>query len=59
MNNPNGSRPARGIPNIGDGWLSPEDDPHALRGIPVFKPSMEEFLVRTTFKRSLVRIMIC
>lgn len=43
-NNPNGSRPARGIPNIGDGWLSPEDDPHALRGIPVFKPSMEEFL---------------
>ncbi|OXG39396.1 specific transcriptional repressor [Cryptococcus neoformans Th84] len=43
-NNPNGSRAAHGIPNIGDGWLSPEDDPHALRGIPVFKPSMEEFI---------------
>ncbi|KIR40170.1 specific transcriptional repressor [Cryptococcus deuterogattii 99/473] len=43
-NNLNGSGAARGIPNIGDGWLSPEDDPHALRGIPVFKPSMEEFI---------------
>ncbi|ODN80679.1 hypothetical protein L202_02853 [Cryptococcus amylolentus CBS 6039] len=43
-NNPNGPEvPARGIPNIGDGWLSPEDDPSALRGIPVFKPTMEEF----------------
>ncbi|WVQ73686.1 hypothetical protein IAR50_003266 [Cryptococcus sp. DSM 104548] len=43
-NNPNGPEvPSRGIPNIGDGWLSPEDDPSALRGIPVFKPTMEEF----------------
>ncbi|WVF66837.1 hypothetical protein IAT40_001579 [Kwoniella sp. CBS 6097] len=33
----------RGIPQIGDGWLSPEEDPQALRGIPVFKPTMEEF----------------
>ncbi|KAI0084382.1 hypothetical protein BDY19DRAFT_997737 [Irpex rosettiformis] len=24
-------------------WLSPEDDPLAQRGIPVFKPTMEEF----------------
>ncbi|RDX44633.1 hypothetical protein OH76DRAFT_1408862 [Lentinus brumalis] len=24
-------------------WLDPEDDPAALRGIPVFKPTMEEF----------------
>lgn len=24
-------------------WLEPGDDPHASRGIPVFKPSMEEF----------------
>ncbi|WVQ94446.1 hypothetical protein IAU59_001525 [Kwoniella sp. CBS 9459] len=33
----------RGIPQIGEGWLSPHDDPQALRGIPVFKPTMEEF----------------
>ncbi|OCF34619.1 hypothetical protein I316_03660 [Kwoniella heveanensis BCC8398] len=33
----------RGIPQIGEGWLSPEEDPQALRGIPVFKPTMEEF----------------
>lgn len=25
-------------------WLSPEDDPLAQRGIPVFKPTMEEFI---------------
>lgn len=24
-------------------WLDPEDDPNAARGIPVFKPTMEEF----------------
>ena len=24
-------------------WLSPDDDPFATRGIPVFKPSVEEF----------------
>ena len=24
-------------------WLEPDDDPLASRGIPVFKPSMEEF----------------
>jgi len=24
-------------------WLEPEDDPLAHRGIPVFKPTMEEF----------------
>ncbi|KAA1470781.1 JmjC-domain-containing protein [Dentipellis sp. KUC8613] len=24
-------------------WLNPNDDPYASRGIPVFKPSMEEF----------------
>jgi hypothetical protein len=24
-------------------WLSPDDDPQAHRGIPVFKPTMEEF----------------
>jgi hypothetical protein len=24
-------------------WLSPDDDPLAHRGIPVFKPTMEEF----------------
>ncbi|KAI0340988.1 hypothetical protein BDW22DRAFT_1378501 [Trametopsis cervina] len=27
----------------GRGWLSPEDDPLAQRGIPVFRPTMEEF----------------
>lgn len=27
----------------GKGWLNPEDDPLAQRGIPVFKPTMEEF----------------
>ncbi|TFK25851.1 JmjC-domain-containing protein [Coprinopsis marcescibilis] len=27
----------------GKTWLDPEDDPAASRGIPVFKPSMEEF----------------
>lgn len=27
----------------GKAWLDPEDDPGAQRGIPVFKPSMEEF----------------
>ncbi|KAG6828873.1 hypothetical protein H0H92_006482 [Tricholoma furcatifolium] len=27
----------------GKAWLSPEDDPLAHRGIPVFKPTMEEF----------------
>ncbi|KAF9466696.1 JmjC domain, hydroxylase-domain-containing protein [Collybia nuda] len=27
----------------GKGSLDPEDDPNALRGIPVFKPSMDEF----------------
>lgn len=27
----------------GKGFLHPEDDPNALRGIPVFKPSMDEF----------------
>jgi hypothetical protein len=27
-------------------WLSPEDDPEAKRGIPVFRPTMEEFKVR-------------
>ncbi|WVQ83577.1 hypothetical protein IAT38_005718 [Cryptococcus sp. DSM 104549] len=42
-NNPNGAAASRNIPNIGDGWLSPEDDPQALRGIPVFKPTLEEF----------------
>lgn len=26
-------------------WLSPEDDPEAKRGIPVFRPTMEEFKV--------------
>ncbi|WWC98925.1 hypothetical protein V866_005819 [Kwoniella sp. B9012] len=42
-NNPNQAAIARNLPNIGDGLLSPEDDPQALRGIPVFKPTMEEF----------------
>ncbi|WVW79774.1 hypothetical protein I302_101744 [Kwoniella bestiolae CBS 10118] len=42
-NNPNQASIARNLPNIGDGLLSPEDDPQALRGIPVFKPTMEEF----------------
>ncbi|WVN90424.1 uncharacterized protein L203_105660 [Cryptococcus depauperatus CBS 7841] len=42
-NYPNSAAASRGIPNIGDGWLSPEDDPQALRGIPVFKPTLEEF----------------
>jgi len=27
----------------GRSWLTPEDDPWAQRGIPVFKPTMEEF----------------
>lgn len=27
----------------GKTWLDPEDDPLAHRGIPVFKPTMEEF----------------
>lgn len=27
----------------GKTWLDPEDDVSASRGIPVFKPSMEEF----------------
>lgn len=27
----------------GKTWLNPEDDPLAHRGIPVFKPTMEEF----------------
>jgi hypothetical protein len=27
----------------GRAWLDPEDDPFAQRGIPVFKPTMEEF----------------
>jgi hypothetical protein len=26
-------------------WLSPEDDPEAKRGIPIFRPTMEEFKV--------------
>ena len=26
-------------------WLSPEDDPDAKRGIPIFRPTMEEFKV--------------
>ncbi|WWC69000.1 uncharacterized protein I206_102936 [Kwoniella pini CBS 10737] len=42
-NHPNQAAIARNIPKIGDGPLSPEDDPQALRGIPVFKPTMEEF----------------
>ncbi|WRT65470.1 uncharacterized protein IL334_002413 [Kwoniella shivajii] len=42
-NHPNQAGVTRGIPKIGDGSLSPHDDPHALRGIPVFKPTMEEF----------------
>ncbi|KIJ46963.1 hypothetical protein M422DRAFT_28981 [Sphaerobolus stellatus SS14] len=25
------------------GYLDPEDDPQATRGIPVFRPSMDEF----------------
>ncbi|KAF8263606.1 JmjC domain, hydroxylase-domain-containing protein, partial [Lactarius quietus] len=29
--------------SIGRTWLEPDDDPLASRGIPVFKPSMEEF----------------
>ncbi|WVR04028.1 hypothetical protein IAU60_001027 [Kwoniella sp. DSM 27419] len=34
----------RGVPQPGPGvYLSPEDDRQALRGIPVFKPTMEEF----------------
>jgi len=31
-------------------WLSPEDDPEAKRGIPIFRPTMEEFKVSS--KRS-------
>jgi hypothetical protein len=27
----------------GQDWLDPEDDPLAHRGIPVFRPTMEEF----------------
>lgn len=27
----------------GKGWLDPQDDPFAQRGIPVFKPTLEEF----------------
>lgn len=27
----------------GHSWLTPEDDPFATKGIPVFKPTMEEF----------------
>jgi hypothetical protein len=27
----------------GKGWLDPKDDPLAHRGIPVFRPTMEEF----------------
>lgn len=27
----------------GRAWLSPDDDPMAQRGIPVFKPTLEEF----------------
>jgi hypothetical protein len=27
----------------GRGYLNPEDDPYAQRGIPVFKPTMDEF----------------
>lgn len=26
-------------------WLSPEDDPEAKRGVPIFRPTMEEFKV--------------
>ncbi|WWD16757.1 hypothetical protein CI109_101189 [Kwoniella shandongensis] len=42
-NHANPGTASRGIPQPGDGWLSPEDDPQCLRGIPVFKPSLEEF----------------
>ncbi|WWC59996.1 uncharacterized protein I303_102559 [Kwoniella dejecticola CBS 10117] len=42
-NHPNQAAFARSIPKNADGFLSPEDDPQALRGIPVFKPTMEEF----------------
>ncbi|KAJ8456252.1 hypothetical protein ONZ45_g18791 [Pleurotus djamor] len=30
-------------PSAFKAWLTPEDDPFAHRGIPIFKPSMEEF----------------
>lgn len=30
-------------PSFGDRWLTPEDDPSATRGIPIFEPTMEEF----------------
>lgn len=29
--------------SVGRTWLDPADDPLAQRGIPVFKPTMEEF----------------
>ncbi|KAI5118500.1 hypothetical protein M0805_004000 [Coniferiporia weirii] len=29
--------------SLGRSWLSPDDDPLATKGIPVFKPTMEEF----------------
>ncbi|KAK8861341.1 hypothetical protein IAR55_002160 [Kwoniella newhampshirensis] len=42
-NHANPSAAARGMPQPGEGWLSPEDDPQCSRGIPVFKPTLEEF----------------
>lgn len=32
------------VPPPGKNYLDPDDDPLAARGIPVFKPTMEEFL---------------
>ncbi|WWC87482.1 uncharacterized protein L201_002372 [Kwoniella dendrophila CBS 6074] len=42
-NHSNSATLLRNIPKLGEGLLSPEDDPQALRGIPVFKPTLEEF----------------
>ena len=36
-------QPARSVNTYGRPWLDPEDDPLAQRGIPVFKPTMDEF----------------
>jgi hypothetical protein len=34
------------VPQLGEGvWLTPEEDKQATRGIPIFRPTMEEFQV--------------
>jgi hypothetical protein len=38
-------------------WLSPEDDPDAKRGIPIFRPTLEEFKVSLRLPRLWTKLI--